>query len=513
MTELIAGKKISEFPELTNLLEVAEVLIPVLDINLQNRRMRGRSLLEAVPEATTSGKGKVRLSGDLGGTADAPTVPRLEEKADLTSPEFLGRPLVPTAASGVSTTQAASTKFVQTAIATNRSPDATSTVKGIVKLTNDLGGTADEPTVPGLSCKAPIESPRFRGIAEVPTPENDDIETQIINVLYLNRKLNTLEILDATPEIKGKLKLSGDLGGTAAAPTVPGLADKAPLAFPSFTGIVKVPTPENNVIPTAAVNIEYLENAIADIGLSDATPIEKGVLRLAGDLEGTAEYPRVPALTGKASINSPEFTGIVQVPTPQDGSILAQAVNIQYLGLALDAFTTPDASADVKGKIQLAGDLSGTASEPTVPELANKAPLNSPQLTGIPLAPTPSVDSIDNRVATTLFVNNLISNVRRGSFSKHIENPVSKVYYLQWRAPYPYYIKSFSVTTLTGSCFLRFKINDVEFSQVQVAAGTPVYRESSNGWSLNRGNSLTMEVMQNSQVLADLLLTIETYQD
>ena len=36
-----------------------------------------------VPDATTSAKGKVRLAGDLAGTADAPTVPGLANKADL----------------------------------------------------------------------------------------------------------------------------------------------------------------------------------------------------------------------------------------------------------------------------------------------------------------------------------------------------------------------------------------------------------------------------------------------
>ncbi|AOM75991.1 tail fiber domain-containing protein [Pedobacter steynii] len=35
-------------------------------------------------------------------------------------------------------------------------------------------------------------------------------------------------VLDATPTVKGKLKLSGDLGGTADVPTVPGLATKEP---------------------------------------------------------------------------------------------------------------------------------------------------------------------------------------------------------------------------------------------------------------------------------------------
>ncbi|WP_312588614.1 hypothetical protein [Corynebacterium dentalis] len=36
-----------------------------------------------VPDATASTRGKVRLAGDLGGTADAPTVPGLADKADL----------------------------------------------------------------------------------------------------------------------------------------------------------------------------------------------------------------------------------------------------------------------------------------------------------------------------------------------------------------------------------------------------------------------------------------------
>lgn len=35
-------------------------------------------------------------------------------------------------------------------------PDATSSTKGIVRLTGDLGGTADSPTVPGLANKEPV---------------------------------------------------------------------------------------------------------------------------------------------------------------------------------------------------------------------------------------------------------------------------------------------------------------------------------------------------------------------
>lgn len=63
-------------------------------------------------------------------------------------------------------------------------PDATSSVKGIVKLTGDLGGTADSPTVPGLSSKQ--DSLGF-------TPENianksTDINLGTSDTLYPTQK-------------------------------------------------------------------------------------------------------------------------------------------------------------------------------------------------------------------------------------------------------------------------------------------------------------------------------------
>jgi hypothetical protein len=43
---------------------------------------------------------------------------------------------------------------------------------------------------------------------------------------------------DADASTKGKIQLTGDLGGTAASPTVPGLGLKAPINNPTFTGTV-----------------------------------------------------------------------------------------------------------------------------------------------------------------------------------------------------------------------------------------------------------------------------------
>ncbi len=52
---------------------------------------------------------------------------------------------------------------------------------------------------------------------------------------------NPAGVADATPSAKGIVQLAGDLGGTAASPTVPGLAGKAPTASPIFTGTVTTP--------------------------------------------------------------------------------------------------------------------------------------------------------------------------------------------------------------------------------------------------------------------------------
>lgn len=56
--------------------------------------------------------------------------------------------------------------------------------------------------------------------------------------------------------------------------------------------------------------------------ISDATTTTKGIIKLAGDLSGTADAPLVPGLGSKANLNSPDFTGIPTAPTalPTDDS-------------------------------------------------------------------------------------------------------------------------------------------------------------------------------------------------
>lgn len=89
------------------------------------------------------------------------------------------------------------------------------------------------------------------------------------------------------------------------------LAAKAPLASPTFTGAVTVPTPTNN---TDATTKAYVDTAAAS-GTADATTIAKGKIQLAGDLGGTAGAPTVPGLATKTDTTILTTKGDMYVAT------------------------------------------------------------------------------------------------------------------------------------------------------------------------------------------------------
>ena len=148
-----------------------------------------------IADADANTKGKIKIAGDLGGTADAPTVPGLALKAntsdvntvldlkanttDMTSAlalkangatvatslnlkENTANKSLNVSVDGSSDIKYPSVKAVKTYVDTQLTAgvasatiaDANTTTKGKIKLTGDLGGTADTPTVPALALKA-----------------------------------------------------------------------------------------------------------------------------------------------------------------------------------------------------------------------------------------------------------------------------------------------------------------------------------------------------------------------
>ena len=292
------------------------------------------------PDADDIIKGKIKLAGDLGGTADLPRVPALALKAPINNPTFTG------------------------------------TVNGITKAmvglgnvdnTSDANKAISTLTQAALTLKAPLASPTFTGTPTLPTgtiavtQSSGNNSTAVATTAYVDAAITSGSVADATTISLGKIQLAGDLGGIASAPTVPGLALKAPLASPTFTGTPTLPTGTIAVTQssgnnsTAVATTAYVDAAITSGSVADATTISLGKIQLAGDLGGIASAPTVPGLALKAPLASPTFTGTVS------------GITSSMVGLG-NVDNTSDASKAISTLTQAALDL--------------KAPLASPTFTG-----------------------------------------------------------------------------------------------------------------------------------
>ena len=339
------------------------------------------------PDADDIIKGKIKLAGDLGGTADLPRVPALALKAPINNPTFTG------------------------------------TVNGITKAmvglgnvdnTSDANKAISTLTQAALTLKAPLASPTFTGTPTLPTgtiavtQSSGNNSTAVATTAYVDAAITSGSVADATTISLGKIQLAGDLGGIASAPTVPGLALKAPLASPTFTGTPTLPTGTIAVTQssgnnsTAVATTAYVDAAITSGSVADATTISLGKIQLAGDLGGIASAPTVPGLALKAPLASPTFTGTPTLPTgtiavtQSSGNNSTAVATTAYVDAAITSGSVADATTISLGKIQLAGDLGGIASAPTVPGLALKAPLASPTFTGTVSGITSSMVGLGN---------------------------------------------------------------------------------------------------------------------
>jgi hypothetical protein len=86
--------------------------------------------------------------------------------------------------------------------------------------------------------------------------------------------LSTLLPGPATASVLGTIRLTGDLGGTATAPTVPGLTTRAPINNAALTGAPTAPTPPSNDNNTRLATTAWVRTRINSTGinaLSDVT--------------------------------------------------------------------------------------------------------------------------------------------------------------------------------------------------------------------------------------------------
>ena len=135
----MVNKKISQLEEKTDLLLDDEFpFIRKQGNNYINYKVKKDKLSPIIPNATSDVSGIIKLTGDLGGTSVNPTVPGLNLKANINSPNFTGNPTAVTPSLLDNSTKLATTAFVN-----NFVPIASSSSAGKVKIGSGIPITSD----------------------------------------------------------------------------------------------------------------------------------------------------------------------------------------------------------------------------------------------------------------------------------------------------------------------------------------------------------------------------------
>jgi len=197
------------------------------------------------------------------------------------------------------------------------------------------------------------------------------VDTKLASGNFTSTKSSNVTITDADANTKGKIQLAGDLAGTAAVPTVPGLALKANAADVTSALALKANTADVTLALSAKADTAYLLTKVAAATIIDADANTKGKIQLAGDLAGTAAAPTIPGLVLKA--NAADLVTLTTIVTANTASITANSTAI-----TTEATTARAAELVLTNKVT-ANTASITANTNAI---LLKAPIASPVFTG-----------------------------------------------------------------------------------------------------------------------------------
>ena len=332
-----------------------------------------------LPSADLSTLGGLQLAGDLSGSAALPVVNKLKGVELSATPPTNGQIL--TASSG-------SNASWQTLSIPDVS-DATTSSKGIVQLSGDLTGSAATPriaklqnvnlsTTPptngqilqyngGLSQWMPTDSASgapqgasYLTLAADGTLTNERVLTAGTNIAFVDSGAgnaltinNTYTLPNATSSVTGGIRLAGQLGGTATAPTVLKINNATVPAAGSLTTGHVLQVSGASALSYSAINLANVNSVtgvLSSANLPDASSVAKGILNLSGDLGGTSTSPSVLKING---VNVSGTCAAGYVITGVDASTAAWT-------------TLPSASTGSPGLLQLNNDLAGTSNSPNV---------------------------------------------------------------------------------------------------------------------------------------------------
>jgi len=198
----------------------------------------------------------------------------------------------------------------------------------------------------------------------------------------------------------------------------PSDTSRAPISSPAFIGVPTAPTatPGTNTGQIATTAF-VLANAGSGGGgtPSDSTPLaDSGT----GGPGVSTKYSRGdhyhPAPTGFAPLASPAFTGNPTAPTPAPGDSDTSIATTAFVANAVSAaggLLPSNNTPRMDGTASAGVGTSASRDDHVHPSDTSRAPLNSPNFTGTPTAPTQAAGNNTTNLATTAFVTTAVAGV------------------------------------------------------------------------------------------------------
>jgi hypothetical protein len=293
--------------------------------------------------------------------------------APLNSPNFIGIPTAPTAATGVTSGQLATCAFVHNAVtaATTGVASFNTRTGAVVLTTADITGAGG----------APLAAPTFTGNATSATPTPGDNSTRIATTAFVDAAIAAIPASAVTSfnTRTGAIVLNTtDITGAGGAPT----------ASPALSGTPTAPTAAPGTATTQIASTAFVANAISSFS--------GGVVSFMGRTGAVSLIGNDISAAGGALLVGPAFTGIPTAPTATTGTNTTQLATCAFVEAALSSASGGVSSFNTRtGAITLlTSDITG----------AGGAPLASPNLSGVPTAPTAAQTSNDTTIATTAYV-------------------------------------------------------------------------------------------------------------
>jgi hypothetical protein len=231
-------------------------------------------------------------------------------------------------------------------------PDASSTTKGKLALAGDLGGTADLPTVPGLTAKEPTVTPGtsvqyYRGDKTWQTLDKTAVGlANVDNTSDANKPISTATQTALTAKATDSLVLH-----KAGAETVTGAKDFTGGITVNSTGVVVASdsrltdqrTPSDGSVTDAKIASGGLTNAaISTTAAIARTKLDSSTQTSLGKADSSVQTAQVGAVSGVASLDGSGKVPTGQLPTITDTTAVHQGdlvINVKNYGAKGDGAT------------------------------------------------------------------------------------------------------------------------------------------------------------------------------